>query len=307
VAVAGLEAVVVGAEVVELVERGVAGAGPVLFVVDLEPGTGVAPHHAALGGEPLERGSLERSGLTPQVHDRSDVDPVGHDGGEEGVLPDPPLHGGNGHRTDTCDLADLAAHWVPPQKCVSVDPHDDLGRSSRPPDPSVSPAAARPAAVVDSSAASTPVVSTSSSSTVVPLATPNPLGSGSRQWAGPNVGPSTVGHCHGIAGQGDEGVGVVGLGRFAAAGGTGVTEDPFAQGRQRSEQHGLVFWRKRPGPAAGALVVGPGAQVATLPHPGEPLLRSRRCGAEPPPPSLQLAQRLAWGELQQVRLRLRHQ
>lgn len=39
---AGLELVVVGAEMVELVESGVVGAGPVLLVVDLEPGLSIA-------------------------------------------------------------------------------------------------------------------------------------------------------------------------------------------------------------------------------------------------------------------------
>lgn len=120
--------------------------------------------------------------------------------------------------------------------------------------------------------------------------------------AGPGVLAGQGISGQGIAGEGGQGVGVVGLGRLPAPRRVGVAEDPFPPGRQRGEELGLVLRRQRPCAAAGAVVVGPGAQVPALAHPCEPLLAPGASGPEAPPPTLQLPQRLVRRDLQQVGL-----
>src|SRR5690606_26520834 len=122
-ALVGLEAVVVGAEPVEVGELGDVGVGPVDAVVDLEVFGGVAAEAGAADVQQVEDGLLAGGGAPAEVGDVEGVDAVGeHD--VDGGLGEEAAEVGEGDGAEAGDVAELAGFGVAPAQGGDVAPQD---------------------------------------------------------------------------------------------------------------------------------------------------------------------------------------
>jgi hypothetical protein len=107
--VAGFEVVVVVAEVVEPVEEGDVGLGPVASVVGFESGGVGAAGGGAGGVDPLEGALLVGGGFSAEVGDAEDLFAFCEDGGDEGVaVLEEVVDGGDGDGSVADEFAGFA-------------------------------------------------------------------------------------------------------------------------------------------------------------------------------------------------------